>query len=236
MKITTCILSIFIIGGQMLHAQSGKRQFIGVSAGISIPTGDFAQANIDDSTCGFARSGVNIQMTYGYRFTHNLGLQAQITYNSNAFDYIKYENGLMEQYPDYQVSVESRTNWSSGGILIGPYLRLPLTEQLSWDVRALFGLYGAYSPDIIIHTSKGALEKNDYYRNPGKGFSFGYSLGSGFKYQFSKYYLLLYADYVASPISIDNASGWDWNDQPYSTTFKQEINYISVSLGFAYLL
>lgn len=236
MKLGISILTMCVIGMQLLHAQSGKRQFIGVSAGISIPTGDFARADIDDSTSGFARSGVNIQMTYGYRLTHNFGLQAQITYNSNAFDYTKYENGLMEQYPDFQVRVESRTNWSSGGILIGPYLRLPLTEQLSWDVRAIAGLYGAYSPDIIIYTSKSALEKDEYYRSPGKGFSFGYSFGTGFKYQFSKYYLLLYADYVASPMSIDNASGWDWNDQPYSKTFKQEINYISVSLGFAYLL
>ncbi len=237
MRAFTISLLLFTFISYSATAQSGKRHFAALGAGVSLPLGDFAKTDVKDSTSGFAKTGVNIQFTYAYRITHNLGIQGQITYNSNKFDYSSYENGLAEQHPDYNNSVEANSNWSSGGILIGPYLRFPLGSQLSWDARALFGIYGAYSPDLVVHaTPKNSTETSDYFMNSGNTFGFGYSLGTGFKYQFSKYYVMLFADYVNASLSFDNASGWDWENKPYTTSFEQDINYISVTVGLAYLL
>ncbi len=237
MRARILLLIVFFLMGQGLFAQSGKRHFTSISAGVSIPLGDFAKTDLQDSTSGFAKTGVNIQFTYAYRITHNFGVQGQITYNSNAFNYLKCQSALKEANPDYNNSVEANSTWSSGGILIGPYLRFPFTDQLSWDVRALFGLYGAYSPNLIIHaTEVGTTETAEYQIDGGNAMGFGYSLGTGFKYQFSKYYVTLFADYVKSSQTFDKASGWDWNNKAYTASFKQDINYLSITIGIAYLL
>ena len=69
------------------------------------------------------------------------------------FPKLKYKDALEEANEEYGVSVESTQNWSGGGLLFGPYLRLPLSQKLSWDIRGSFGFYGSYSPKITIRTT-----------------------------------------------------------------------------------
>ena len=175
-------------------------------------------------------------VSYAYRITHNFGVQAMITYSGNRMDNIKYKDELERLHPDYAVSVESTRNWSGGGIMVGPYLRLPLTENLSWDIRAQFGFYGASTPQATIRTTlrEDESQKGEYYRTSGNAFSYCYSFGTGFKYKFSKYYLLLFGDYLYSPLTFNNISGWDWDGDPYTASNQQNISYIYVTIGLGY--
>jgi hypothetical protein len=61
-------------------------------------------------------------------------------------------------------------------------------------------------------------------------------LGTGLKYRMESYYILLYGDYVSSSLKFKNASGWDWDNEPYTTTFSQKINYMSITIGVGYIL
>jgi hypothetical protein len=230
------ILVILLFSSIFLFSQSTKRQYIGLSIGPSFPSTDFAKGNINDSTSGWAKTGVAINLTYSYRLTHNFGIYVTAIFSSNQFDNIRYKDALEKERPEYGVSVESTKNWSGGGILVGPYIRLPLSDNFSWDFRGSFGFFGANSPKITIRTTLIADEsqKEEYYRESGSAFSYTYSFGTGFKYKLSKYYVLLFGDYFNSPLKFQNASGWDWEDEPYIIEFSQNISYISVTIGLGF--
>jgi hypothetical protein len=225
---------------QIIHAQS-DRQYISLCAGPSFPLKDFAKMDLGDSTSGWAKTGVALEFTYAYRLTHNIGVQGKISYSSNKFDNFSYEDALTEVYSrnpenaDTSFSSVSSKNWSSGGFMAGPYIRFPFSESLSWDVKALIGLFGVSSPELIINGSiDNGEELKEYYRQSGRGYAFAYSLGTGFKYKLSSYYIVFFVDYFESKLKINNVSGWDWDSEPYNDSIKQDVSYLSVTLGLGY--
>jgi len=230
------ILLLFLT--QISFGQNVNRQTIGLSAGPSFPISDFGKAELNDSTSGFAKTGVALSFNYAYRVSHNFGFQLIINYSGNSLDNSKLRNHLEDAHSEYGVSVESTQYWSSGGLFLGPYLRFPITDRLSWDIRALGGYFGSYSPNIIIRTTKkdDLNVKAEYVVASSRASNFGYMLGTGLKYRMESYYILLYGDYVSSSLKFKNASGWDWDNEPYTTTFSQKINYMSITIGVGYIL
>jgi hypothetical protein len=228
------LASLFLQG---LIAQSSKKQYMGLSIGPSFPLSDFAKSDINDSTSGFAKTGVALDFTYAYRVSHNFGIQFVVNYSGNKLDNQKYEQELHKANPDFAVQVESNQNWSSGGLFGGPYLRFPIGD-FSVDIRGLIGYYGSYSPQATIYATKidNASQKSTYTRQSSRDFGFGYLLGAGLKYRVSNYYVTVFADYIGADLNFDNAVGLDWNQEPYTTSFSQKINYLSVSVGLAYIL
>lgn len=234
---TKIIIALLFIS-QISFGQSTNRQYIGLSIGPSIPLDDFRKTVLDDSTSGFAKTGVALAFNYAFRVTHNFGLQLLINYSGNSLDNVKYKNELEAAHPDYGVSVESTKNWSSGGLFVGPYLRFPLSEKLSWDVRGLVGFFGSYSPKATIRVKKDEpnAELETYYIESSRATSFAYTLGTGLKYRLGSYYILLFGDYVSSKLKFKDASGWDWDGEPYTTSFNQKIDYFSITAGVGYIL
>jgi len=233
------IVIVFLFISQLVIGQGVNRQYLGLSIGPSFPLSDFKKAVLDDSTSGFAKTGVAIKFNYAYRLTHNFGLQLVINYSSNKVDNQGYKNALELEHPDFGVSVESTKNWSSGGIFLGPYLRFPLSDRISWDIKALGGYFGSYSPNITIRTTnKDDLnDKNEYYIVSSRASNFGYMFGTGFKYKFkSTYYILFSADYVNSSLKFNQSSGWDWDGEPYESKFTQNISYYTITVGVGYIL
>ena len=219
-----------------VFSQSTNRNYIGLSVGPSFPSGSYKQTDISDSTSGWAKTGVALGFSYSYRFTHNLGVSLIINYSSNRFNISSYKNTLEELHPDTSFSVTSAANWGVGGILVGPYLRFPLSSNLSWDVRGLFGFFGGSSPKVTIKasTDDGNTEIGTYYRERAKAFRYAFMVGTGLKYKLSRYYILVFADYNIASLEFDNASGWDWNNEPYTIAFRQDLNYISLTFGVGY--
>lgn len=232
------IIIVLLFVSQISFGQSTNRQFLGLSIGPSFPLDDFSKAVLDDSTSGFAKTGVALAFNYAFRVTHNFGVQLIINYSGNGLDNIKYKNELEAAHDGYGVSVESTKNWSSGGLFLGPYLRFPIGDKLSWDVRGLIGFFGSYSPKATIRAKKDeqGAELETYYIESSRATNFGYTLGTGFKYKIGSYYVLLFGDYVSSSLKFKDVSGWDWDGEPYTTSFNQKINYFSVTAGVGYIL
>lgn len=237
------LLVVFLIIGFLVSGQTTNRNYIGLSVGPSFPMGDFGKSVLTDSSsvfptdgAGFAKTGVAIVVSYAYRITHNFGVQALITYSSNNIDNTKYRNELERLYPEWSVSVESSRGWSGGGIMVGPYLRFPLTDRFSWDLRGLFGFYGASTPRVTVRATlqEDESQKKEFRRNSGNDFSYCYSFGTGFKYEFNKYYLLIFGDYLFSPLEFNNVGVWDTDEGSYTTSTIQDISYLYVTIGIGY--
>jgi hypothetical protein len=225
-----------LVLSNLIFAQSNPKQYVGLAVGPSFPIGQFASAELNDSTSGYAKTGIAIEFTYAYRITHNFGVQAIINYDGNGFDYQNYQNQLQMAHEGYEVIVEVTRNWSSGGIMVGPFLTFPISEKLSWDSKALFGLYSAYSPELTLFVRDTLTDNKpeEYIRQSANAYSYSYLFSTGFKYKLSKYYVLLFSEYISSPMKFKDASGWDWDSEPYTTTFNKKISYISVTFGLGY--
>ncbi len=220
----------------VVYAAAQSHQHMGISAGPSFAMSDFAKTDLQDSTSGFAKTGVGINFVYAFRMSHNLGFQLNISYNSNNLDNIKLAESAQELNPGTSFSVGYLNPWNSGNLLFGPYLRFPVTSHLSFDVRGLIGFNGSYSPDFTINGISETGEKIEYKRYAAKSFNFGYSAGAGFKYRINNYYILLFGDYSGTNAKFNSVTGIGWNNEPYNIYFTQKISSLRISLGFAYIL
>lgn len=237
------ILLLVILFTSLATFSQSMRQHLGIAVGPSFALSDFAKTDSQDSTLGSAKTGVNLKIMYSYRITHNFGIKAHFVYNSNFLDVKAINSAKEEKYPPYSFSTQSYESWSAGGLYVGPFLRFPITDNFIWEVRALIGLTGGYSPKYIIRgTNTETGEKTEYFRESGKSLGFGVTAGTGFKYIIGKYLILLNADYYYSNLNFKDVSGWGWTNAdnttgtPYNLNIKQKINTVSLTIGVAYFL
>lgn len=230
------ILAIFLFS-TTAHSQSSNRNYVGLSIGPSFPLGNFAKTNFSDSTTsGWAKTGVAVNFDYAYRLTHNFGVMGIISYSSNGFNNVQYKDSLNAAHPDTSFSVEGVTSWSTGGIMIGPYLRFPLGDNLSWDIRGVFGVYGGTTPKITIRATDDQTgeELDPYTRQSAKAYNFSFLIGTGFKYRLSNYYILLFGDYLNTTLKFDDFYEYDIDNEPKQVSYNQKIEYFSVTIGLGY--
>ncbi len=234
-RITIFLIALLLIPAFSLKAQS-SHQHIGITVGPSMALSDFAKTDLQDSTSGFAKTGVGINFVYAFRMSHNLGFQLNISYNSHNLDNVSLSESAEELNPGTSFSVGYMNPWNTGNLLFGPYIRFPITSHFSFDVRGLIGFNGAYSPDFTINGTTSTGEKIEYQRYAAKSFNFGYSAGAGFKYRVNNYYILLFGDYSGTNAKFNSVTGIDWNNEPYEIYFTQKISTFRISVGFAYIL
>lgn len=109
-----------------------RKGYIGLSVGVSIPIGDFA-----DKSDGIAKPGLQLNLVnFGYLFSDNIGITATWFGAANPLD------------------AEGYDPWSYGGLLVGPLLSFPLSEKVEWDFRPMIGYSVTTLPDIGFGTEQ----------------------------------------------------------------------------------
>ncbi len=134
-KIETADRSVFVyqmdeiekITKESFDSNAERRKgFIGLSLGVSIPVGDFA-----DKADGLAKTGIQLNLiNFGYLFSENFGITATWFGAANPIDADGYDP------------------WSYGGIMAGPLLSFPLSQKVEWDFRPMIGYSVTTLPDI----------------------------------------------------------------------------------------
>lgn len=237
MRNTLTLLFVALLFSATMQSQSSNRNYIGLAIGPSFPLGKFARTNFSDSTSGWAKTGVMIEFDYAYRITHNFGVMAIVSFSSNSFNNLSYRDSLNAAHPDTSFSVEGISNWGGGGIMIGPYLRFPIGENLSWDIRGGFGFYGGTTPKIVIRATDTQTGEDlaPFKRQTAKAFNYSYVIGTGFKYRVSNYYILLFGDYLNTSLTFDDFYEWNADtEQITKAPYTQKIEYFSITLGLGY--
>ena len=112
---------------------SDKRKgYIGLSVGLSIPIGDFA-----DKSDGFAETGLQLNLiNFGYLFSDNIGITATWFGAANPLGADGYDP------------------WAYGGLMAGPLLSFQLSEKVEWDFRPMIGYSVTTLPDIGFGTEQ----------------------------------------------------------------------------------
>lgn len=240
----TRILLFLLLLSVASFGQSSGRSSLGVEIGASIPLGHYASTDagyFDDSLRffpGFAKTGMLIRMVYEHRLSHNFGFQADFIYGYNNVDQGVMADSLGARI-DANISVVASNPWNIGGLLVGPFLRLPFTDEFSFMMRGKIGFVGVYSPQYNVQGTSNADQSSvEYYQYTNKATSFIWSAGAGFQYRLEHYNLNLYGDYFGADADFIDVPGQDWSSTPPVSTkisFRQQVRAISITFGISYV-
>jgi opacity protein-like surface antigen len=232
MKKLLIVAMALLVSGTLLAQESKTKKkesksFIVLHAGPSFPVGDFSSTNTDNLDAGFAKTGVNINLTYGYEYQKNLGVVASLLYNRNPLN--KGGVAYKDETSGQQV-VLNLDHWQFYGVAAGPMLTFNIGEKVNTDFKVMVGAVNANAPKI---SYQGVALTNDAWNvapvymaglsvriNAGKnifimaGADYMY-LRPTLKYEFS--------NIIASQIPSN-----------YSDYFKQKMSVVNVTAGVGF--
>ena len=150
-------LFIALLAGSVVMAQGSKKtidskSFLAFHAGPSIPVGDFHSNNFNNENAGFAKTGYNLNLLYGYELMKDFGITANLFYNNNKLDNetIKREMETELNLNEGELDNLNLDHWKWYGVTIGPSLMQKLTPNLAADVRVMGGIVNANTPAITL--------------------------------------------------------------------------------------
>ncbi|MCX6214742.1 hypothetical protein [Spirosoma sp.] len=150
-----------------------KQGFFAVSAGTSLPIGQFARCSpVDDRAC-MAGQGVVFSASAGYQIAGPVGVmirseQHRNTVNTSAMLDALYRN-------DTDIWTAKADNWSVLSVLAGPYVNIPM-GRFSVDAHLLAGRALAVLPNTSMSGNFGTTEMS--VRTTGSQ-STAFALGGG---------------------------------------------------------
>lgn len=240
------ILSIVIVSFCSLtgFAQEKGPSFIGVTGGVSIPTGNWGKSKLiispagyANDPAGFAAVGPVVGVEGAWFFSKHFGLGGLATYASYATkDPAVLSAGYQRSF-DVDSVHTTAGNYKVWNIMPGIYYHLPIAKKLAFTARALAGITTVTTPMIDVSINDGGIHDGDIYQQKATKTSYAFDLGAGLSYKVMKCLAVnLRADYFYSKpdIAITNtgrANAVGRRVDQYNEAFMG----LNVSLGVAYV-
>ncbi|MGZ3901838.1 MAG: hypothetical protein ACXVDC_16040 [Bacteroidia bacterium] len=214
--IASITLVIISANAQEKAVQPTKKFFVSLAAGPSFPLGTFESKNTNittNSTSGFAKTGYNLNLHFGYQLHENFGIVSHILFSEYKLD--------VSKFADANVSAD---HWQYYGILAGPMLTLPAGEKARFDFKALGGVTNVNSPGVKV-------DGEDYFKEQWSA-AFALQFGADFRYNLTEnLYVIVNADYnhMKPSFTITNVEGATFTHSP-----KQEMEHINLTGGIGF--
>ena len=120
-----------------------RKGFFSISAGASLPIGRFGSVSSVDERAGFAKQGVALNVSAGYRIAGPVGLMIRGEQHRNTVNTKAMLDGLYRNETD--VWTAKADNWSVTSVMAGPYVNIPM-GLFSLDAHVLAGRAMAVLP------------------------------------------------------------------------------------------
>ena len=208
-----------------------QKGFFGIAVGPALPQGDFRSNSATEPEAGFAQTGFNFNLNFGYKFNENVGLS--ILWMGSAFpvDGQSLVDALALANPGIQWELEPGP-WATGALMGGLLTTFP-TNQIDIDIRMLAGIASSSSPKISITAfQSGARVDLEQLRDTSGAFAF--NIGGGFKYYLSKKIALtINFDYFYTKPSFDVITNTS-NATSSNASFDQPISSVNITAGIGF--
>lgn len=227
-KTTTTLLFILLI---TYYSFSQDKGYVAISLGPSIPIGDFASTDLNNSSSGLAKTGAIFDITFAYKLGTNMGLTAMLRGQSNPVDNQSLLDQLNREDPTISWRVDSK-NWGIGGFMFGGYGSFAIaTGKTSFEWRAMIGFLSASSPDLTLSGTQNGISAWAKL-NSTTSTSFAYLIGAGFKFNVgAKICLLTNLDYMGSSAEFKNARTTNSAGTFSEETISQKFGTINFGIG-----
>jgi hypothetical protein len=241
LKLVSIILFMVFSLGTM--AQKGP-SFIGVSGGISFPTGNWGKANFISSTngyvndpAGFADKGGFGSVDGAWFFSRHFGVGALFSYGTHK---TKNINTLSAGYQDsFDVDQVATTagSYKTWSLMPGLYFDHRLWKKLSVTARALAGITHTSTPEISVDVTDSDIDDGTFVQQSASKTAFGFDGGIGLRYSVLKCLSVrLLGDYFYSKpnFTIENTQRLNEAGRLINN-YNQALAGFNVSLGVAYV-
>lgn len=154
-KLLSMIIVLLVSGAMMAQGSKGKmatKSFLALHGGPSFTVGDFSSRNVDNTLAGFAKTGFNLSLNYGYQFNKNVGLTGAAFYGKYNLD-----NAAVLAAT---VSGVNADHWQFYGLSVGPMLTHEIVNNVVVDLRVMGGVANANTPKFTYESS--LLVKEDW--------------------------------------------------------------------------
>lgn len=213
-----------------------KKGFLGLSAGGSLPIGQFASCAPTDKQAGMAAMGTALNLSAGYRLTGRVGLMIRGEQQRNAIQTYALLNDVYPSETDTWNA--SADDWSVTTVMGGPYLLFPM-GRFTLDTRLLAGRAWAVLPGTRMSGNFGSVNVSVQTTGSpstatalGGGVSVRYRLGRSLSVH-------LNGDYTRARFLFDNltTTAQSNNGRSESSLYSSSrtVSTVSVSAGIALL-
>jgi len=221
------ILIIILVSLTIYTYAQEKKTYIGLSMGASIPVGDFASKNLDNTSAGFATTSSSFNLSFASKLGDgNFGLAGMIYSHFYDIDDNIWATAIAtkEQTPsEVRWSVLNNGSWSVMGLMLGGFSSFPLSEKVSFDTRLMLGMGQTTSPEVAIRRSSPS-ESIWVKQSSASAIALSYSVGLGFRFNINdKISILTNIDYFGTNPS--------FNTELIDSKGKKEIKNFSYSLS-----
>ncbi|MEO5570102.1 MAG: outer membrane beta-barrel protein [Bacteroidia bacterium] len=226
-------LVVFAASAQSKSSEASsedKKGFIGLSLGPAFSYTDFASKDINNENAGFAKTGFNLNVSFGYRLGRHFGIAAMLCGNSNSFD-----NAGFEKIFSTLAQVNS-TPWKSNGVMAGGYYS-SASSKVSFEMRLVIGYANTTSPEISVRLTDFSGAQVDLLQESVSGGTLCSDFGVGLKAALSeKFSFLGNLDFYATEPELSNVRTYIDGVLYDSSTLKQRVSIITITAGIAYNL
>jgi hypothetical protein len=225
-KILIMAIALLISGAlqaQDAEAKVVKKSFLAMHAGPTIPVGDFGSKNLGNEDAGFAKTGYNINLNYGYQFEKNAGITASVflnNYNTNPFAMSFAGEGGSQ-------TIELKMDhWKFYGLTAGPMLNFNAGKNIFTDLKVMGGIVNANTPKITYLGT--VMAEADWSWAPALQAGVNLRIGTG-----SNMFVFANADYMYMQPKF-TSSYYDANDNWVTTDIKQKMSVVKVTAGIGF--
>ena len=139
--LVAALLVCFVVTAQEKKAASTKKSAFSLNIGPALPVGDFESTNEYNDNAGFAKTGLNFNLNYDYRFVPNGGLGVNVYYGfHNIHDEMLHSAAANSSADHYQYA----------GVLAGPMFTGKITPKTDVNLRLMGGITRSNSPEFVI--------------------------------------------------------------------------------------
>jgi opacity protein-like surface antigen len=223
-------------------AQKGS-SFIGITGGLSIPTGNWAKSNFVSSVSGFvsdpsgyAKKGAISGVEGAYFFSKHFGIGALANYATYKTNIKPLSDGYQDSFDVDQVTTTA-SGYKIWNFMPGLYFDLPVCKKLAVTARALAGISHATTPSIAVDVEDGGNDDGTFEQKEASKTAFAFDLGAGLSYRIVKCVAInLKADYFNTKpdFTIENTQRVNSAGRRIDS-YNQPLAAINVSLGVAYV-
>ena len=199
-----------------------KTAFLTLTAGPSMPLGDFRSTDLYNENAGFAKTGFNVDLQGGYYFTKNVAVSGSAFFSQYSLDVQKLREQFAQEFPGSQFTL-SLDHWQYYGIVVGPMVTWDASPKTFFDFDLMTGIANANSPKTEV-----ALEGTQATQSEDWATVVPLRLGTTARFQMGKKgYLAAGLHYVYMKPEFETTI------DGVTATFRQKIEAVNVTFGVA---
>lgn len=234
MKRLLLLCSTLMILPSLYAQEDDRRGFISLSLGAAAPFGDYASTESDNDDAGFALTGGNVNIAFGYKLGQTLGVTAMLNAGSNPLNTNALEDEFRDNFPQTSWNVTADP-WGYGALMAGGFATFPLGTRSSFDVRLLIGALSSTTPEITATASGSGVTANAT-RESQTVTTGAFDVGFVFRYRITDpLCILASADFLsANPRFEDVETRSTFGSS--TSDFDQNLRVLNVNVGVGFLL